>query len=127
MAGVPPTVDNLKGFVDRIPDDLDCIWEVLTFGVDEFPIAVAAAMGGNVRLGLEDYHYADQGNPTTADLIKRFVPLAEAMGRTPPPRRDPRIPRPRLTSRRMWEEPGGSDSRPASSWGCCSSPTGWTS
>ena len=84
VAGVPPTVDNLKGFVDRIPDDLDCIWEVLTFGVDEFPIAVAAAaMGGNVRLGLEDYHYADQGNPTTADLVKRFVPLAAAMGRTP--------------------------------------------
>jgi 3-keto-5-aminohexanoate cleavage enzyme len=84
VAGLTPTYENLKGFVDRIPSDLDCIWEVLTFGVDEFPIALmATAMGGNVRLGLEDYPYADQGCPTTADLIKRFVPLAAALGRTP--------------------------------------------
>ncbi|MGH8998517.1 MAG: 3-keto-5-aminohexanoate cleavage protein [Acidimicrobiia bacterium] len=84
VGGLPPTYDNLKGFLDRIPDDLDHIWEVLTFGVDEFPMCLyGAALGGNIRLGLEDYPYAEQGCPTTADLIRRFVPLAEALGRKP--------------------------------------------
>lgn len=84
VGGLPPTIENLKGYLDRIPDDLDCIWEVLTFGVDELPmVTFAAALGGNVRLGLEDYHYADHGCPTTADLIERFTPVAEALGRTP--------------------------------------------
>lgn len=84
VGGLPPTLENLKGYLDRIPDHLNHVWEVLTFGVDEFPMALyAAAMGGNVRLGLEDYPYAEQGCPTTADLIERFVPLVEALGRQP--------------------------------------------
>ena len=36
-----------------------------------------------IRLGLEDYPYAEQGCPTTAELIEQFVPLVEAMGLTP--------------------------------------------
>lgn len=84
VGGLPPTFNNLKGYLDRIPDDLSHVWEVLTFGVNELPMATfAAALGGNVRLGLEDYHYADDGCPTTADIIGRFVPVAENLGRVP--------------------------------------------
>ncbi|MDZ4753064.1 MAG: 3-keto-5-aminohexanoate cleavage protein [Phycisphaerae bacterium] len=82
--GLTPTMENLLGFLQRIPPDLPHIWELLTFGVHEFPMALwAASLGGNIRLGLEEYHYADFGHPTTADLVKEFVPLAASVGRKP--------------------------------------------
>ena len=82
--GLTPTLENLKGFVERVPDDMPHIWEVLSIGVNEFPMAIwAASMGGNVRLGLEEYHYSDWGHPTTSQLIEQFVPIAATLGRTP--------------------------------------------
>lgn len=79
-----PTLENLRGFIERIPDDMPHIWEVLSIGVNEFPMALwAASLGGNVRLGLEEYHYADCGNPTTSQLFEKFIPLVEALGRKP--------------------------------------------
>jgi len=84
VGGLTPTLANLQGYLDRLPDDLNCIWEVLTFGVNEFPMALwATSLGGNVRLGLEDHAYKEEGCPTTAELIEQFVPLAKALGRTP--------------------------------------------
>lgn len=84
VGGLTPTIENLKGYVERIPDDLPHIWEVLSFGVHEFPMALwAASMGGNIRLGLEDYHYADYGCPSNVELFRQFIPLVEAIGRTP--------------------------------------------
>lgn len=84
VGGLTPTIENLNGYLQRIPHDLPHIWEVLTFGMHEFPMALcAAAMGGNIRLGLEEYHYSDFGHPTTADLVKQFVPMVESMGRKP--------------------------------------------
>jgi uncharacterized protein (DUF849 family) len=84
VGGLTPTIENLMGYLERIPDDLNYIWEVLSFGVPEFPLCLqAASLGGNIRLGLEDYPYKEQGCPTTAELIEQFVPLVEAMGLTP--------------------------------------------
>jgi 3-keto-5-aminohexanoate cleavage enzyme len=84
VGGLTPTLENLRGYVDRIPDDMPHVWEVLTFGVHELPMVLhATAMGGNIRLGLEDYHYAEYGCPTTSELIAQYVPLADALGRKP--------------------------------------------
>jgi len=82
--GMTPTLQNLQGFLDRIPDDLPHIWEVLSIGVNELPMALwAASLGGNVRLGLEEYHYADYGHPTTSQLFEQFLPFVERLGRVP--------------------------------------------
>lgn len=82
--GLTPTLQNLQGFIERIPDDVPHVWEVLSIGVNELPIALhAAALGGNVRLGLEQYHYTEEGHPTTSQLFKKFLPMVEMLGRKP--------------------------------------------
>jgi 3-keto-5-aminohexanoate cleavage enzyme len=84
VGGLRPTLENLQGFLQRIPDDLPHLWGVVSMGVHEFPLAIAAAsLGGNVRFGLEDYHYADYGCPNNANLVRQFVPIAESLGRKP--------------------------------------------
>ncbi|MFQ1702667.1 3-keto-5-aminohexanoate cleavage protein [Loktanella agnita] len=78
--GADHTVDTLKVMKDHLPHD--AIWA--GFGVSrmQMPIAAAAvAMGGNVRVGLEDNLMLDRGVPATnAQLVQRVVEIIERMG-----------------------------------------------
>ena len=40
--------------------------------------------GGNLSIGLWDYHYRDDGDePTNADLVRRAISVATEVGRKP--------------------------------------------
>jgi len=59
-------------------------WMPVTGGGDQFPMCAAGlALGGHARVGIGDYHYAEQGAPTNAALVERLVGLARAIGREP--------------------------------------------
>lgn len=80
--GLPPTPRGLLAYLDMMPADVRCVWEVYCFRTSNFPLAAAAiTLGGHVRVGLEDYHYQEEGYPGNVQLVERAVQLARAIGR----------------------------------------------
>ena len=60
--GLEATVSNLCDLVDNLPDG--CTWSVAGIGKAQLPMAMAAiAMGGHVRVGLEDNLHYSRGPP----------------------------------------------------------------
>ena len=78
--GADQSVDNMKVMKDELPDEAS--WA--SFGISrmQMPMAAAAvAMGGNVRVGLEDNIYLDRGVPARNEqLVERVVGIIERMG-----------------------------------------------
>jgi 3-keto-5-aminohexanoate cleavage enzyme len=74
-------VQNLCDLVDALP--AGCTWSVAGIGRMQLPMAMAAlAMGGHVRVGLEDNIYYSKGRlATNAELVARIVRLAAELGR----------------------------------------------
>jgi 3-keto-5-aminohexanoate cleavage enzyme len=59
-------------------------WMPVVQGADGLPLAaLALAAGGDLRTGLGDHHYGDQGAPSNAELVARLVALARTFGREP--------------------------------------------
>jgi len=85
VLGVPGalegTVRNLAFLVDSLPDG--CTWSVAGIGRAQLPLAaVAIAMGGHVRVGLEDNVYYSKGRLARNDeLVARVARLAVELGR----------------------------------------------
>jgi 3-keto-5-aminohexanoate cleavage enzyme len=82
--GSPATANNLTHMVNELPEGSS--WQVVTVGRYHFRSnAIALAMGGNVRTGMEDTVFLDKGVPvkSNAELVERTVALARAMGREP--------------------------------------------
>ena len=82
--GAPATAPNLMHMVNELPDNSS--WQVVTIGRYHFrSSAIALAMGGNVRTGMEDTVFLEKGTPvrSNAELVERTVALARAMGREP--------------------------------------------
>jgi 3-keto-5-aminohexanoate cleavage enzyme len=67
--------------VDALPPQ--CTWSVAGIGRMQLPMAMAAlAMGGHVRVGLEDNIYYSKGRlATNEELVARVVRLAHELGR----------------------------------------------
>jgi 3-keto-5-aminohexanoate cleavage enzyme len=78
MAG---TVRNLVFLSDSIP--AGSTWTVAGIGKAEIPLATAAvAMGGHVRVGLEDNLYMPDGSSASnPGLVEKVVRIAKEMGR----------------------------------------------
>ncbi len=78
--GADQSIDTMKAMKDHIP--YDASWA--SFGISrmQMPMAAAAvAMGGNVRVGLEDNIYLDRGVlATNGQLVTRVVEIIERMG-----------------------------------------------
>ena len=79
--GLEATVQTLCDLVDDLPPG--CTWSVAGIGRMQLPLAMAAlAMGGHVRVGLEDNIYYSKGRlATNEDLVARVVRLAGELGR----------------------------------------------
>ncbi|HLY00864.1 MAG TPA: 3-keto-5-aminohexanoate cleavage protein, partial [Candidatus Cybelea sp.] len=79
--GLEATVQNLCDLVDDLPEG--CTWSVAGIGKRQLPMAMAAiAMGGHVRVGLEDNLYYSRGRlARNQDLVARVVRLATEAGR----------------------------------------------
>jgi 3-keto-5-aminohexanoate cleavage enzyme len=79
--GLDATVQNLADLVDALP--AGCTWSVAGIGRMQLPMAMAAlAMGGHVRVGLEDNIYYSKGRlASNEELVARVVRLASELGR----------------------------------------------
>jgi 3-keto-5-aminohexanoate cleavage enzyme len=79
--GMEASVANLVDCVRDLP--AGCTWSVAGIGRMQLPLAVTAiAMGGHVRVGLEDNIYYERGRlATNAELVARVVRIAGEMGR----------------------------------------------
>lgn len=78
---LPATAKNLFFLVDSLPPD--AVWSVSVIGPQHVNLsAIAIALGGHVRVGIEDNIYYDKGVlATNVALVERMVAIAKAMGR----------------------------------------------
>ncbi len=79
--GLDASVQNLADLVAALPRG--CTWSVAGIGRMQLPMAMTAlAMGGHVRVGLEDNIYYSKGRlATNEELVARVVRLAQELGR----------------------------------------------
>ncbi|MBN2809470.1 MAG: GNAT family N-acetyltransferase [Deltaproteobacteria bacterium] len=84
LGTVPGRILDLANLVREIPQGWT--WAAAGIGRYQLPINIAAiAMGGNVRVGLEDnpfYSYSERDPARNEDLVKRLVRIAGELGRT---------------------------------------------
>jgi 3-keto-5-aminohexanoate cleavage enzyme len=86
--GIRPTPGNLAHMADQIPGGAEGPnnWGVIGIGRDQWRlVATAAALGGNVRVGLEDNFYLPDGEMarSNGDLIAKARQMVEDVGRRP--------------------------------------------
>ena len=82
LGGIPGTTRHLVDQVDSLPQGSH--WQVIGIGLNQWPLVAAAlAMGGNVRVGLEDNFYVEQGKmaKSNGDLVEKASRLARDLGR----------------------------------------------
>jgi uncharacterized protein (DUF849 family) len=82
VGGVPPDVGNLLAMVEQLPPRSD--WEVIGIGRDQWRLlAAACALGGNVRVGLEDNFYLPGGAMASSNgqLVERAARMIRDQGR----------------------------------------------
>jgi len=77
----PATVESLMYCYQHLPKD--CTWGVSIIGKDHVKLSVIAmALGGNVRVGIEDNFYHSKGVlATNIGLLQRMKAIALAMGK----------------------------------------------
>src|SRR5690349_7035536 len=78
----PDDVQHMKRTADRLFGD-SYHWSVLGAGRNQMPIAaMAAAMGGNVRVGLEDSLWIGPGRPaeSNAQQVRQVRQIVEGLG-----------------------------------------------
>jgi len=82
MGGIQPSVENLvfmKNTADKLFRD-EYAWSTLAVGRHQFPLGmVAIVMGGNVRVGLEDNLYLEEGRLLTSneEAVTKIRRIAE--------------------------------------------------
>jgi 3-keto-5-aminohexanoate cleavage enzyme len=82
LGGIPGTTRHLVDQVDSLPPGSH--WQVIGIGLNQWPLVAAAiTMGGNVRVGLEDNFYLEDGKmaKSNGDLVEKAARLAHDLGR----------------------------------------------
>jgi 3-keto-5-aminohexanoate cleavage enzyme len=79
--GIDASVEHLCDLTRELPTG--CTWSVAAIGRAQLPMALAAlAMGGHVRVGLEDNIYYSRGRlATNEELVARVARIAGELGR----------------------------------------------
>lgn len=81
--GMEATTENLLYMVNHLPED--CTWSTFGIGRGANEVMLAAlALGGNIRVGLEDnvYYNAGQKAESNAQFVERVKRLAAEVGRS---------------------------------------------
>ena len=84
LGGIPATVEDLVNQARAVPDG--AFWQVVGISLAQWPMVGAAlAMGGHVRVGLEDNFYLAPGQMASSngDLVAKAVRMARDVGREP--------------------------------------------
>jgi uncharacterized protein (DUF849 family) len=82
LGGIPGTTRHLVNQVDTLPDG--SIWQVIGIGLRQWAlVASAITMGGNVRVGLEDNLYVEDGRmaKSNGDLVEKAARMVRDLGR----------------------------------------------
>jgi len=82
LGGIPGTTRHLVDQVDSLPAESS--WQVIGIGMNQWPlVAAAVTMGGNVRVGLEDNFYLEEGRmaKSNGDLVDKAARLCRDLGR----------------------------------------------
>ncbi|HEY1421551.1 MAG TPA: 3-keto-5-aminohexanoate cleavage protein [Candidatus Dormibacteraeota bacterium] len=83
LGGIPGTTRHLVNQVDSLPPGSH--WQVIGIGLNQWPLVAAAiAMEGNVRVGLEDNFYLEEGRmaKSNGELVEKAARLARDLGRS---------------------------------------------
>lgn len=84
LGGIQPSVGNLVFLLNTARSVIgDFVWSVSAAGRAELPLCAAAlAMGGNVRVGLEDNLWLEKGvlAKSNVELVERMTSIAQALG-----------------------------------------------
>jgi 3-keto-5-aminohexanoate cleavage enzyme len=81
LGGIPATTRHLVNQVDSLP--VGSHWQVIGIGLDQWALVGSAiAMGGNVRVGLEDNFYLEEGRmaKSNGDLVGKAAALCRDLG-----------------------------------------------
>lgn len=82
LGGIPGTTRHLVDQVDSLPPRSN--WQVIGVSLNQWPLVAAAiAMDGNVRVGLEDNFYVEEGRMATSngDVVEKAARLCRDLGR----------------------------------------------
>jgi uncharacterized protein (DUF849 family) len=82
VGGISPTVESLLHMANTVPDESE--WEVIGISHHQWRLVAAAiAMGGNIRVGLEDNFYVDPGRMANSngELVEKAVSMVRDQGR----------------------------------------------
>src|SRR5260370_11286940 len=78
--GPPPTLRSLEAYLEMVKD-VRCNWFGATLGGDNLPLVpTIVSLGGHVRVGLEDYQYARDGQLSNPQIAGRAAAIIQAMG-----------------------------------------------
>jgi len=78
--GLPPTLKSLEAYLDMLKG-VRANWFAATLGGDNLPLVpLIVSLGGHVRVGLEDYQYAREGQFSNPQLAERAAGMIRAMG-----------------------------------------------
>ena len=116
VGGIRPTARNLALMADQVPGGPEgpANWGVIGIGRGQWRLVAAAlALGGNVRVGLEDNFYLPDGEMarSNGELVAKAAQMAADVGRRPATAAEARellgVPRRRepLTRRELLEHP----------------------
>jgi len=84
LGGIPGTTRNLVHQVGSLPAGSH--WQVIGIGLNQWPLLAAGiALGGNVRVGLEDNFYLEAGHMarSNGELVTKAVLMCRQEGREP--------------------------------------------
>ncbi len=82
LGGIPGTTRHLTNQVETLPEGAH--WQVIGVGLKQWALVAAAiTMGGNVRVGLEDNFYLEEGlmAKSNGELVEKAARLARDLGR----------------------------------------------
>jgi len=82
LGGIPGSTRNLVHQVGSLPPDSH--WQVIGIGLNQWPLVAAAiSLGGNVRVGLEDNFYLEEGEMarSNGELVEKAVAMCREQGR----------------------------------------------
>jgi 3-keto-5-aminohexanoate cleavage enzyme len=82
LGGIPGTTRHLVDQVDSLPPGSH--WQVIGISLNQWPLlATAITMGGNVRVGLEDNFYLEEGKmaKSNGDLVEKATRMCRDLGR----------------------------------------------
>jgi 3-keto-5-aminohexanoate cleavage enzyme len=81
LGGIPGTTRQLVNQVDSLPAGSH--WQVIGIGLNQWPLVAAGiTMGGNIRVGLEDNFYLEEGKMANSngELVAKAARLCRELG-----------------------------------------------